>query len=93
MLRTMIERYKLLMFSADYCGPCRRGKDLLQKFHEETGVEVEYIDCGKNPTRAVRYTIQHVPTFILEKDGSEIARNKGLSLSYFYDLVKDDNNN
>ena len=80
--------YKLIMFSAKDCGPCKRGELLLQKFQIDTGAEVEHIDCYENVEAAKRYHIRHIPTFILEEDGNEIAINKGLSLSYFYDLVK-----
>lgn len=79
---------KLIMFGARWCKPCRRGKQLLEQFSKDTGAETEYIDCEQKHDIASRYGIQHVPTFVLEESGIETARIRGLSVSYFYEIVR-----
>ncbi|MGE0586929.1 MAG: thioredoxin [Cyclobacteriaceae bacterium] len=70
----------LVDFYADWCGPCKMMAPVLEAFSNEmTGkVKVIKVDVDKNPTAAMNYQIQGVPTLILFKKGQVIWRQSGV---------------
>ncbi len=71
---------RVLFFTASYCGMCRALKKTLVEPLRSRGVEVEEIDCMRDPFRAERHGIRRLPTtIILDDDGEEYARYEGIA--------------
>jgi len=69
----------LLDFYADWCGPCKVMAPIFEEVEKDYEGKVEFkkVDVEENPTEAGKYGVMGIPTFVLLKEGKEVARKVG----------------
>ena len=66
-------------FNAEWCGPCRRMKPILDAVAEQTaGVKFVSVDIDSAQSLAIDFAISSIPCLILFKGGAEVNRSVGL---------------
>lgn len=65
-------------FSASWCGPCKMFAPIVDVVSQEENVPVVKIDVEQNADMAKAYDVRSVPTLVLMKNGSPVARHTGI---------------
>lgn len=70
----------LIDFYADWCGPCRMLKPVLEEVAETLKGKATFgkVDIEKNQKIASSVNVTSIPTLVLYKDGKEVDRLVGL---------------
>ena len=64
-------------FTADWCGPCKRVRPIVEELNRDGDIKFQLIDADVNLDLVKKYEIKSVPTFILLEDNVEIDRIMG----------------
>lgn len=67
----------LVKFGAEWCGPCRVVKPVLEAVENDTGVEVFDVDIEENSDAAISYGIRNIPAVIAFKNGQPVEQLVG----------------
>jgi thioredoxin 1 len=70
----------LVDFHAEWCGPCKLLKPVLEQLKRRLGDEVSIIkvDVDRNPAASAAYQVQAVPTLIFFRKGKVQWRHSGI---------------
>ncbi len=73
-------------FGAEWCGPCRALKPVLEQLKTEYAGKADFIeyDVDNSPEEAVKYSVTSIPLVVVEKDGVVLERFQGLSSKIAY---------
>ena len=73
----------LVDFSAEWCGPCKIVKPVLEELQQRMGemVRIIKIDIDKSPALAETWQIESVPTLVLFQKGASLWRRSGVPLA------------
>lgn len=74
------DRVTLVCFTAEWCGPCRALGPVLNQIANEhmESVKVVKVDIDESPKTPTKLDIRSVPTMIVFRNGTEVARTVGL---------------
>ena len=68
----------ILYFTADWCGPCKQTRPIVEKLNrEQIMAKFFIIDVDSEIEMAKDFEIRSVPTFVVIKNNTEIYRTTG----------------
>ena len=65
-------------FSAPWCGPCKMFGPIVEVVSQELNVPVNKVNVDESKDMAEAYQVRSVPTLVLMKDGTPVARHTGI---------------
>ena len=74
------EKPVLVDFFAEWCGPCKMMKPILEELHEKVGDDIRIIkvDIDRSPQASAFYNVNSVPTLMLFQKGNILWRQAGV---------------
>ena len=66
-----------VLLSAPWCGPCRTFAPLLERVAGALGLALAKVDVDASPEIASRYGVRSVPTLLVLREGTVVARQVG----------------
>jgi len=73
------EKKVLADFNADWCGPCKMLKPIMEEFADNnTEIKVVSINIDNEDELSEKYNVSSIPCLVVFDKGKEIKRNVGL---------------
>jgi thioredoxin 1 len=70
---------QVLYFSAEWCGPCKMIKPMMQQLQSQ--MSITFIDADVSQETCKTWNVRSVPTVLLIKNGMQIGRLTGTSIT------------
>ena len=70
---------QVLYFSAEWCGPCKMIKPMMQQLQSQ--ISITFIDADASPETCKTWSVRSIPTVLVIKNGVEIGRQVGTSIT------------
>ena len=69
----------LIYFSAEWCGPCKVLRPVMEKMEEEFGDNFKFAKADVNQAEEItkKFLIKNIPTCVLVSEGKEVERFTG----------------
>ena len=78
--KVLKEKGKVLVdFNADWCGPCRMLKPILEEIAKEGNYKIVSVNVDNNSELASSYDVMSIPCLLLFKEGKIIDRSVGMT--------------
>ena len=68
---------ELLVFTAEWCGPCKKMKPIIDNLANKFGITVEKLDVENSDEAVEFYYIKSIPTIVVVKDGVTLEKISG----------------
>ena len=68
---------ELLVFTAEWCGPCIKMKPIIDNLANKFGITVEKLDVENSDEAVEFYSIKSIPTIVVVKDGVTLEKISG----------------
>lgn len=71
----------LLDFWAEWCAPCKMMEPILEELEKELKgkAEIKKVNVDEKPEEASKFGVMGIPTYVVMKDGKEVARKVGFT--------------
>ena len=69
---------RIIYVSADWCGPCKAYKPVLQKVASDLGIPMQYVNADYDVAIIEKYGIQSIPTTIYLSGDTIIFKYTGV---------------
>jgi thioredoxin-like negative regulator of GroEL len=69
---------KVIYVSADWCGPCKAYKPILEKVTSDLKIPVQYVNADYDVAIVEKYGIQSIPTTICVSDNTMLFKYSGV---------------
>jgi thioredoxin 1 len=72
------EKKVLVDFNADWCGPCKMLKPVIEEFAEsQDEIKVVSVNIDDEEDLAEEYNVSSIPCLVVFEEGKEVKRNVG----------------
>ena len=70
---------KVIDFWAPWCPPCKIMNPIIEELEKELKGKVEFVkyNVDEEQEMSQKYGVMSIPTYVIEKDGNEVARTTG----------------
>jgi thioredoxin 1 len=68
---------ELLVFTAEWCGPCKKMKPIIDTLADKFGIKVKRLDVEESDEAVELYSIRSIPTIVVVKDGRTLEKISG----------------
>lgn len=68
----------LVDFNADWCGPCRMLKPVIEELSESENYKVASVNIDDEEDLAAKYGVMSIPCLVVFENGKEVKRSVGL---------------
>ena len=68
----------LVDFNADWCGPCRMLKPVIEELSESEKYKVASVNIYDEEDLAAKYGVMSIPCLVVFENGKEVKRSVGL---------------
>jgi thioredoxin 1 len=69
---------RIIYVSADWCGPCKAYKPILEKVASDFKIPIQYVNADYDVATIEKYRIQSIPTTIFISGDTTVFKKSGI---------------